>query len=100
MKMTGLRLRNLRDGSESEIACDGFFPFIGVTPNSAMVPPALLDERGLVSTVAGTQSGDPRLFAAGAVRAEYGGTATQAMAEGISAAAAAHDFLKGNHDGK
>jgi thioredoxin reductase (NADPH) len=103
MKMTGLRLRNLRDGSESEIACDGFFPFIGVTPNSAMVPPALLDERGLVRTgdrtACSAQSGDPRLFAAGAVRAEYGGTATQAMAEGISAAAAAHDFLKGNHDG-
>lgn len=99
-KVCGVRVRDVRSGTESEIACDGFFPFIGVTPSSGCVPAALRTGSGHIATGTDHATADPRLFAAGAVRADYGGTATQAMAEGIGAAEAAHAFLKGSAHGK
>ena len=82
-KVSGVRLRNVNSGVESEIAAAGVFPFIGVEPNRAFLPQAMQ---------AGT-SADLRIILAGAVRAQYGGKAVQAMAEGVSAAEAAHVIL-------
>ena len=89
----GLRLKNVKSGATSEIECAGVFPFIGVEPNSAFVPPSLLDANGLVATNGGVQTADPRIFAVGAVRTYYGGHVVQAMAEGITAAEAVVDLL-------
>ena len=86
--VTGLALRNLRNGETSEIAVAGVFPFIGTTPNTGFLPAALRDATGHVPTDAEFASTDPRLFAAGAARAGFGGSAVQAMAEGVSAAMA------------
>ena len=91
--VTGLRLKNVKTGATSEIECAGVFPFIGVEPNSAFVPPSLLDANGLVATNGGVQTADPRIFAVGAVRTHYGGYVVQAMAEGITAAEAVVDLL-------
>ncbi len=87
MKVSGVRVRNVRTGAETEIAAAGVFPFIGVEPNTAFLPAAMRTESGHVAST------DPRIIAAGAVRAEYGGKAVQAMAEGVSAAEAAHRAL-------
>ena len=87
MKVSGVRVRNVVSGAESEIAAAGVFPFIGVEPNTAFLPEAMRSASGHMI------SADPRIVAAGAVRAEYGGMAAQAMAEGISAAIAAHRVL-------
>jgi thioredoxin reductase (NADPH) len=87
--VTGLRLRNVKDGSLSEIACAGVFPFIGVEPNTAFLPASMRTASGHVVAGADLSTADPRVFAAGAVRANYGGTAVEAMAEGVRAAAAA-----------
>lgn len=91
--VAGLRLKNVRTGASSEIECAGVFPFIGVEPNSAFVPPSLLDANGLVATNGGVQTADPRILAVGAVRAHYGGNVVQAMAEGVTAAEAVVDLL-------
>ena len=87
MKVSGVHVRNVVTGAESEIAAAGVFPFIGVVPNTAFLPATMRDASGHMVTT------DPRIIAAGAVRAEYGGMAAQAMAEGIGAAAAAHRVL-------
>lgn len=87
--VTGLGLRNLRSGAASELSCAGVFPFIGVTPNSDFLPQSLRDATGRVLSGPDMATADPRIFAAGAVRAGYGGNAVQAMAEGTSAAEAA-----------
>ena len=87
-KVSGLALRNRRTGEASQLACAGVFPFIGVEPNTAFLPEAMRGPSGHA------MSTDPRLFAVGAVRADYGGQAAQAMAEGIGAAEAAHALLK------
>ncbi|MDE2597386.1 MAG: FAD-dependent oxidoreductase [Sphingomonadales bacterium] len=93
--VAGLRLRNVRTGNESTLEVAGVFPFIGVEPNAAFLPPGLLNNDGTVRADASTASTDPRLFAAGAVREGYGGNVAQAMAEGIAAAEAAAKLLAG-----
>ena len=87
--VTGLAMRNLRTGEVSEIACAGVFPFIGTEPNSGFLPARLRGKSGYVATGTDFATGDPRVFAVGAVRAGYGGNVAQAMAEGVGAAEAA-----------
>jgi thioredoxin reductase (NADPH) len=89
--VSGVRLRNVKDGTTSDVDCFGVFPFIGVAPNTGFVPKSLLSATGHVRTQ-GLASADPRLFAGGAVRAGYGGNIAQAIAEGIGAAEAAARF--------
>lgn len=92
-EVTGLSLRDVRDGSLTEVACAAVFPFIGVEPDAAFLPKALLAPSGHVAAGDDLCSADPRVFAAGAVRAGYGGNAAQAMAEGIGAAERAAQLL-------
>lgn len=88
-KVAGARLRNVRDGSSLDVECAGLFPFIGVTPNSQFVPASLVASTGHIGTGPGYATKDSRVFAVGAVRADYGGYAVEAMAEGVGAAEAA-----------
>ena len=84
--VSGVRLRNVKDDTRSEIECSGLFPFIGVVPNTEFVPAPLLTATGHIKTGPGLATSDPRVLAIGAVRADYGGNIVQAMAEGVGAA--------------
>jgi thioredoxin reductase (NADPH) len=84
--VSGVRLRNVKDGTSSEIECAGLFPFIGVAPNTEFVPASLLTATGHIKTSLGLATSDPRVFAVGAARVGYGGNVLQAMAEGVGAA--------------
>jgi thioredoxin reductase (NADPH) len=84
--VSGVRLRNVKDGTSSELECTGLFPFIGATPNTGFVPASLLTATGHIKTSAGFATSDSRVFAVGAVRADYGGNVVEAMAEGVGAA--------------
>ncbi len=95
-KVTGVSLRHVSDGAMQEITCDGVFPFIGVEPVSGFLPAALCDEQGFVRAGEGFATDDRRIFAAGLVREGFGGTGIEAMAEGVSAAEAAHRQLSGD----
>ncbi len=85
----GVRVRNVKDESSSQIECTGLFPFIGETPNTAFAPAVMLTDSGHIRTTSNFATSDSRVFAAGAVRAGYGGNLLQAMAEGVGAAEAA-----------
>ncbi len=87
-KVAAVHVRNVNSGAVSEIAASGVFPFIGVEPNTAFLPAAMRGESGHVGALS-----DARIFAVGAVRADYGGMAVQAMAQGVGAAQAVHDLL-------
>jgi thioredoxin reductase (NADPH) len=91
--VSGVRLRNVKDGTSSDIECMGLFPFIGCVPNTAFVPASLLTATGHIKTSPGLATSHSRVFAAGAVRADYGGNVVQAMAEGVGAAEAAARLL-------
>lgn len=86
--VAGVRVRK-KDGTTADIECAGLFPFVGETPNSRFLPASLLTSSGHIETAANLATSDCRVFAVGAVRADYGGNLVQAMAEGVGAAASA-----------
>lgn len=84
-----VRVRNVTTNATSEIACAGFFAYIGLQPNCDFAPAELArDANGLLVTDQSMQTKLPGLFAAGAVRAGYGGLIAHAVAEGTAAAKA------------
>jgi thioredoxin reductase (NADPH) len=92
--IAGVRLRNVKSGTSSDMECAGLFPFIGAAPNTQFVPASLLAASGHIKTNAGFATSDARVFAVGAARADYGGNILEAMAEGVSAAEGAARSLQ------
>lgn len=90
--VSGIRIKNRINNAVQVIACAGIFPFIGSDPVTAFLPADLLDGSGRIKAI-GAVTSDRRIFAAGAVRAEFGGNAVQAMSEGFTAAEAASAML-------
>jgi thioredoxin reductase (NADPH) len=81
----GVEAVRLKDGGE--IACAGFFAFPGLAPACDFVPGNVTrDARGCLVTDAGMRTSMPGVYAAGAVRAGYGGLLTHAVADGVAAA--------------
>jgi thioredoxin reductase (NADPH) len=91
--VSGVRVRNLKDDATSDIECSGLFPFIGATPNSEFAPSSVLTATGHIKTARNLATADSRVYAVGAVRADYGGNVVQAMAEGVGAAEAVTRLL-------
>jgi thioredoxin reductase (NADPH) len=91
--VSGVRLRNVKDGTSADIECAGLFPFIGATPNSEFAPASLRTRTGYIKTTPRFATSDSRVFAVGAVRADYGGNLVEAMAEGVGAAEAVARLL-------
>jgi thioredoxin reductase (NADPH) len=91
--VSGVRLRNVKNGVSSDLECAGLFPFIGATPNTAFVPASLLTATGHIKTSPELATSDARVFAVGAARADYGGNIVEAMAEGVGAAEAVARLL-------
>ena len=91
--VSGVRLRNVKDGTSADIECAGLFPFIGATPNSEFAPASLRTRTGYIKTTPRFATSDSRIFAVGAVRADYGGNLVEAMAEGVGAAEAVARLL-------
>lgn len=90
--VSAVRLRDV-DG-DREIACSGFFAYVGLAPASEFVPHAVLrDPGGFLITDADLRTAMSGVFAAGAVRAGYGGMLTHALAEGVAAAKSAAALL-------
>ncbi len=81
---------NCNDRSTTEIACTGIFAYIGLEPTSGFAPESVRDAAsGLIVVDASLQTALPGLYAAGAVRAGYGGMLENAIADGEAAARAA-----------
>jgi thioredoxin reductase (NADPH) len=86
--VSGVRLRNVKNGEVTDLACAGVFPFIGVEPNSAFLPPSVRrDESGRVLTDDSQRTTEPLVFAIGAVRAGYSGELVSAVGEAAAAVA-------------
>jgi thioredoxin reductase (NADPH) len=95
-KVTGVRLRNLVTGEESELQTDGFFVAIGHDPNTALFLDVLDHEPGtgyLVAQPGSTQTNVPGVFAAGDVQDHVYRQAVTAAGSGCMAALDAERFL-------
>jgi thioredoxin reductase (NADPH) len=94
--VTGVRLRHVATGTTSELACAGVFPFIGVEPSTAFLPPSVrLDDGGRVITDDRMRTAETAIFAIGALRSGFSGELTGAAGEAeIAAATIAADLAR------
>ena len=93
-KLTGLRLRNLKSGEESELEVDGLFISIGRNPATELVRGKLeLDEGGYIRADETTRTSVPGIFAVGDVRTKAVRQVVTAVADGAAAAHFAEEYL-------
>ena len=86
--VSGVRVRNTKNGERIEIPCAGVFPFIGVEPDTAYLPKSVRrDDSGRVLTDERMRTAEPAIFAIGAVRSGFSGELTGAAGEAAVAAA-------------
>jgi thioredoxin reductase (NADPH) len=88
----GVSLENIQTGERRELPTDGVFIFIGYSPNSQLIPPAVrINELGFVITDEKCETSIPGIFAVGDVRQKFANQIIVAAADGcIGALAAAH----------
>jgi len=98
--VTGMRIKDVRDGSIKEIALDGVFIAIGHSPNTAIFEGQLAMQDGYLKTKGGsegfaTQTSIPGVFAAGDVQDHIYRQAITSAGTGCMAALDAERFLDG-----
>jgi len=98
-KVAAVRMKHIRTGEETEVACDGVFVFIGLEPQTAFLKGTLdLDPRGFIRTDAcSLRTSLPGVWAAGDVRTGSLKQAATAAGEGVVAALGAKEYLKRQH---
>ncbi len=95
-KVTGVRLKDVKSGTERDLACDGLFLAIGHEPNTKVFRDLLsADEVGYLIGKAGTSETEiPGVFVAGDVRDHRYRQAVTAAGSGCMAAIDAERFLE------
>lgn len=84
-----------RDGRQEEVAADGAFVFVGLTPNSGLVADLVeLDDSGFVVADLGMSTSLPGVFVAGDVRSGSTKQAASAAGEGAAAALAIRRYVE------
>ena len=92
-KVSGIRLRDVVSGEESQIDCDGVFISIGRKPATALVEGQLELDRGYVVAGEDTQSSIPGVYAVGDVRTKLLRQVVTAVADGAMAVHMAEEYL-------
>ena len=93
-KITGVRIKDLISGAETELACDGVFVSIGRTPATALVKDQLkLDKGGYVIAGEDTKTNIPGVYAVGDLRTKAVRQIVTAVADGTVAVHMAEEYL-------
>jgi len=93
-KVTAVRVKNVKTGAESELACAGVFIAIGHVPNTQLFQGVLdLDDNGYVIPKRGTETKVPGVFVAGDCADHVYRQAVTAAGMGCAAAIDAERYL-------
>ena len=94
-KVTGVRLKNVKTGKESDLTVGGLFVAIGHSPNTTLFEGQLPLKNGYIETEKGsTKTKIPGVFAAGDVADHYYRQAVTAAGTGCMAAIDAERYLE------
>ena len=97
-RVTGVRVKNLKDGSEQELAFSGLFVSIGRKPATDFLQGALeLDEYSYIVADESTRTSVPGVFAVGDVRTKALRQVVTAVADGATAIHYTEEFISGTH---
>jgi thioredoxin reductase (NADPH) len=95
-EVTGIIVRNLKNGKLTNVPLDGVFIAIGHTPNTALFRGQIeLDEAGYIITHHGSKTSMPGVFAAGDVQDHVYRQAITAAGSGCMAAIDAERYIDG-----
>src|SRR5262249_45093050 len=91
----GARLVSLADGSERTIACAGGFVYVGLAPSAGFLSDIVArDETGALVVDDALETSLANIFAAGAVRAGYRGTLSDAVRDAEAVVRAVMERLR------
>ena len=94
--LTGVRLKNVKTGEETELPCDGVFISVGRKPATELVRGQVeLDQSGYVAAGETTETSLPGVYAVGDVRAKPLRQVVTAVADGATAVHMAEEYLAG-----
>ena len=95
-KVIGIRLRNVKTGEETTLACDGVFVSIGRKPSSELVKDQVeVDPAGYIIADESTRTNIPGVFAVGDVRTKALRQVVTSVADGATAVHYAEEYLAG-----
>lgn len=95
-RLTGVRLRDLRTGEETQLDCDGVFISVGRKPATELVQGQLeLDRGGYIVADETTKTSLPGVYAVGDVRTKPLRQVVTAVANGAMAVHMAEEYLAG-----
>lgn len=97
-KVTGVKIKSLKNGKLTDLPCQGVFFFVGMIPNTEILEEKIyLDKRGFIGCDDLLHTSVPGVFAAGDVRHKYLKQVITAAADGALAAVAAEKYLEELH---
>ena len=95
-RLTGVVLRDLESGEESQVSCDGLFVSVGRKPATGLLGGQLpLDPGGYILAGESTETAIPGVYAVGDVRTKALRQVVTAVADGAMAVHMAEEFLAG-----